>query len=137
PGRVPRRRHRRCDRRRLRADTARHRGLPGRRRGRVAAPRPRGPGGRPAPARDPAPGAVHRPRAAARVRRDLSRAGDVQVEVGDVRFRSYAGAVDRPSTTMRQLGALAIALGMAIGALGLPGWPYLAWSLSLGLNLIA
>ena len=54
-----------------------------------------------------------------------------------MRFRSYAGAVDRPSTTMRQLGALAIALGMAIGALGLPGWPYLAWSLSLGLNLIA
>ena len=54
-----------------------------------------------------------------------------------MRFRSYAGAVDRPSTTIRQLGALAIALGMAIGALGLPGWPYLAWSLSLGLNLIA
>jgi len=38
---------------------------------------------------------------------------------------------------MRQLGALSIALGMAIGALGLPGWPYVAWSLALALNLLA
>ena len=45
--------------------------------------------------------------------------------------------MERPSTTIRQLGALSIALGLAIGALGLPSWPFVAWSLSLGLNLLA
>ena len=38
---------------------------------------------------------------------------------------------------MRQLGALSIALGLAIGALGLPGWPVVAWALSMALNLVA
>jgi len=41
------------------------------------------------------------------------------------------------STSLRQLGALSIALGLAIGALGLPSWPYVAWTLSVALNLIA
>lgn len=45
--------------------------------------------------------------------------------------------MERPSTTIRQLGALSIALGLALGALGLPSWPFVAWSLSLGLNLLA
>jgi len=38
---------------------------------------------------------------------------------------------------MRQIGAFSIALGLALGALGLPGWPVVAWSLSLALNLLA
>jgi len=54
-----------------------------------------------------------------------------------VGFQSYAGVVVPASTTMRQLGALSIALGLAIGALGLPRWPVLAWSLSVTLNLVA
>ena len=54
-----------------------------------------------------------------------------------MQIRSYAGFVERPSTTIRQLGALSIALGLALGALGLPSWPFVAWSLSLGLNLLA
>jgi hypothetical protein len=41
------------------------------------------------------------------------------------------------SASTRQLGALSIALGLAIGALGLPAWPYVAWSLALALNLLA
>jgi hypothetical protein len=43
----------------------------------------------------------------------------------------------RPSRPLRQLGALSVALGLAIGALGLPSWPYVAWALSVALNLIA
>lgn len=54
-----------------------------------------------------------------------------------MKIRSYAGAVERPSTTMRQLGALSIALGLAVGALGLPSWPLVAWSLALALNVLA
>ena len=54
-----------------------------------------------------------------------------------MRVRSYAGVVSGPTTTTRQLGTLSIALGLAIGALGLPGWPVVAWSLALALNLLA
>jgi hypothetical protein len=37
----------------------------------------------------------------------------------------------------RQVGAFLIALGMAVGAVGLPGWPHVAWVLSIGLNVLA
>jgi hypothetical protein len=44
--------------------------------------------------------------------------------------------VARRSPAVRQLGALSIALGLALGALGLPAWPYVAWTLSVALNLL-
>ena len=34
-----------------------------------------------------------------------------------------------------QLGAFLVALGMAVGAVGLPRWPPVAWVLSIGLNV--
>ena len=40
-----------------------------------------------------------------------------------------------PSPLSRQAGAFLIALGMAIGAIGLPRWPTVAWVLSIALNV--
>jgi hypothetical protein len=37
----------------------------------------------------------------------------------------------------RQVGAFLVALGLAVGAVGLPGWPHVAWVLSIGLNVLA
>ena len=42
-----------------------------------------------------------------------------------------------PSAPARQLGAFLIALGMALGAVGLPRWPHVAWALSISLNVLA
>ncbi|MDX6378614.1 MAG: hypothetical protein QOE98_2917 [Gaiellaceae bacterium] len=42
-----------------------------------------------------------------------------------------------PFAPSRQLGAFLVAVGMAIGAVGLPGWPHVAWVLSVGLNVLA
>ncbi len=41
------------------------------------------------------------------------------------------------SSVTRQIGAFLIALGMAVGAVGLPRWPHIAWLLSIGLNVLA
>jgi hypothetical protein len=41
------------------------------------------------------------------------------------------------SGSSRQLGAFLVAAGMAIGAVGLPNWPHVAWVLSVGLNVLA
>jgi hypothetical protein len=45
--------------------------------------------------------------------------------------------VRTPSALSRQVGAFLIALGMAIGALGLPRWPHVSWLLSISLNVLA
>jgi hypothetical protein len=42
-----------------------------------------------------------------------------------------------PSVSSRQLGALLIALGLAIGAIGLSRWPHVAWLLAMALNVLA
>ena len=44
---------------------------------------------------------------------------------------------ERPPHSSRQIGAFLIALGMAIGAVGLPRWPHVAWLLSISLNVLA
>ncbi len=40
------------------------------------------------------------------------------------------------STLSRQIGAFLIALGMAMGAVGLAHWPTVAWVLSIALNVL-
>jgi hypothetical protein len=45
--------------------------------------------------------------------------------------------VRTPSAPSRQLGAFLIALGLALGAIGLPRWPHVAWALSVSLNVVA
>lgn len=42
-----------------------------------------------------------------------------------------------PTALSRQTGAFLIALGMALGAVGLARWPHIAWLLALGLNVLA